>query len=236
MTTIIDANNYIRQWLESEQNNSSAPRAVLNAFINRTDTPIFVWDGPNSLAARRAIYPEYKATRNKPQAGIYESFEIIRGILQLCPVVQIRVPGYEADDVIATITQPGDEVLSTDRDFHQIEGITLPFARALEVPAHMVRSYKTLVGDPSDNIPGIKGFGAKSWTEAHHHWLVAIMAGEEPPAVEFPKRCKVDVEELRVFWQVVGFLDVPLEDIEKGMVVGQKNFAAADLFLKEFMQ
>lgn len=239
MKQIIDANNHFRRVLEIE-GESSILRKILNEYSVATDSPLIVWDGPNSLKARREIFPDYKAKRNKPKDDIYINFDMIRAVLEYCPVVQLRVPNYEADDVIAAIYQEGDRIVSTDRDFLQLPGAGVLSTPYEGVPNHLIRTYKTMVGDPADCIPGIKQFGKKTWHEVGgenaHNWLMALLNDEELPDIGIPSRCKYEPEDLKVYWQIVGFIPVPLEDLSKHMTVGRPNYEAADAFLREFMQ
>lgn len=230
----IDANNHVRRLLESPQL-GSMPRNLLNEYIDTPESVAFVWDGGNSLKSRREIYPDYKAKREKPKEDIYIGFEVIREVLKNCPVIQIRVPNFEADDVIAACVSSGDTIVSTDRDFLQIEDVTCTSTPYPNIPRSQIRLYKATVGDPSDNIPGIKGFGQKAWDGIDKTSLRNWIDNPDHP-VDWPPRCVPDWEQVRVYWQIVGFLPVPEADIRAGITIGKKNYLVADLFLKELMQ
>lgn len=239
MTRIYDANNWVRAQLESVHR-TSATRAVFEQFLNAVDAPVIVWDGPHALKARRAIYPGYKEKRTPAKRDIYVGFELVQQVLDHCPVVQIHVPEFEADDVIATIAKPGDYIHSTDRDFLQLEGVQCG-ARPLPgvFPQH-VKTYKTLVGDPSDNIPGIPNFGEKSWMGMNHteldNWLRAVVAGKDVPLPSFPSRCRVNLDDLKTYWKIISFLPVPLNLITDNMTVGQRDPAKGYALLEKYFQ
>jgi DNA polymerase-1 len=125
---------------------------------------------------------------NELQADFDRAVERIRAMLEAFRIPLIAVPGYEADDVIGTLATRGAErgfqavIVSGDKDFYQLigPGIALlnpgrggPAAveeswvdetnafERLGVPPGQVVDYLSLVGDASDNIPGVKGIGEK---------------------------------------------------------------------------
>jgi DNA polymerase-1 len=122
------------------------------------------------------------------QADFDRSCERIEALLHAMGVKLVAVDGYEADDVIGTLAARASAagldavIVSGDKDFHQLVGphVTLlnpgrggPGAveeswvteangsERLGVPPSQVRDYLALVGDSSDNVPGVKGIGEK---------------------------------------------------------------------------
>ncbi len=122
------------------------------------------------------------------QADFDQSLDHVSALLEAFHLPQIEVAGYEADDVIATLATRADEagyqavIVSGDKDFYQLidDHIALlnpgrggPAAvteqwvdmanaeERLGVPPRQVVDYLALVGDSSDNIPGVKGIGPK---------------------------------------------------------------------------
>ncbi len=135
---------------------------------------------------RHEIYPEYKATREKMPEDLVDQIPYVRDIAEAMRIPVLEYPGYEADDVIGTLAVKavgeGLEVVivSGDKDFYQLvrEGLVLfdprktgkedewvsteNVDRKFDVPAGGVRDLLALMGDSSDNIPGIKGIGQKT--------------------------------------------------------------------------
>ncbi|MES0134551.1 hypothetical protein NKJ88_06245 [Mesorhizobium sp. M0016] len=252
MINIYDGNNYFRIMLETDVT-GLAPRTVLDKFLDAKEPTIWVWDGAKGNAKRREVYPEYKRNRSPLKKDIYAGFETVQEVLNYTPVIQVKVPGYEADDVIAALARNYGRrkeqvaVYSTDADFLQLSA-EFPdhvFSGArpkADVPSKLVRLYKTCVGDPSDNIPGIGGFGDVTWRNADKAQLQALVdacvAETELPEIDLPKRCHTWLAENRVlvkhFWEIVGFIPVDLAVISDHMTVGKRNYEAADTYLKQW--
>jgi DNA polymerase-1 len=151
----------------------------------RPDAIAVAWDvrGPTF---RTEAYDEYKAQREKAPELFTGQLPLIDEVLDAMDIEQIRIPGYEADDVIATLATRGraegwDVVVVTgDRDAFQLiePGITVLYTvrgiseivRADETwlterygvgPTQYV-DYAALRGDTSDNLPGVPGVGEKT--------------------------------------------------------------------------
>lgn len=148
-------------------------------------------------AERVALHAEYKAQRKPMPDPLRQQIEPIKALTRAMGLAGIEVEGVESDDLLAAeavrLAQAGDEVLivSSDKDFAQIVGdrvkIMLPppsanpklgwrlldAAGVLEkfgVPPHQIAHYLALVGDTSDNIPGIEGVGPKTAAK----WLAEL--------------------------------------------------------------
>jgi len=138
---------------------------------------------------RHEIFPAYKATREKMPPELEASLARVREIVQAFNVPVIELEGYEADDVIGTLAieaaREGLEavIVSGDKDFYQLiqPGVCLlnpgrggPAAveeewvdtsnahERLGVPPKHVVDYLGLIGDSSDNVPGVRGIGPKT--------------------------------------------------------------------------
>lgn len=139
---------------------------------------------------RDDIYSEYKATRKAMPDDLVKQIEPIHQVIEAMGLPILMIEGVEADDVIATLaaqaaTDKIDIVISTgDKDLAQLvnEHITLintmtntklDPAGVLEkfgVHPHQIVDYLTLVGDTSDNIPGVPKVGPKTaakWLQDH---------------------------------------------------------------------
>jgi len=133
---------------------------------------------------RHEKYAEYKATREKTPQDLKDQIPVIEEILDTLGIPQVRVNGFEADDVMATLAtrcrEGGREcfLITGDKDILQLvdgpvkvlrpkDGSFFEIGRnevAEEWGVHpeQILDYLSLVGDSSDNVPGVKGIGAKT--------------------------------------------------------------------------
>jgi DNA polymerase-1 len=137
---------------------------------------------------RHKMFKDYKATRIKAPQELYDQIPLVKELLKAFSIPIIEKKGYEADDIIGTITKrvkdqgPGIEtiILTGDLDVLQLvdkrtrvytpkRGISEPIiydeAKIKEryglCPKQIV-DFKALKGDSSDNIPGVPGIGEKT--------------------------------------------------------------------------
>lgn len=140
---------------------------------------------------RHQVYPEYKATRpdkeDKARTVISEAADEARTILEGEGIPCYSVIGYEADDIIGTLTNQWDgpvEIHSNDKDLWQLvtdqvvcvtgsHGIVGPAEvyKKLGVNPDQVIHYKAMVGDKSDNIPGVHLIGPKTAVILLDKWV-----------------------------------------------------------------
>ncbi|MBO4405700.1 MAG: DNA polymerase I [Alphaproteobacteria bacterium] len=131
---------------------------------------------------RKEIYPEYKNNREETPADLKSQFPILIEACHAFGIPIIETVGYEADDIIATIatklSQQNYEVriIASDKDLMQLinENIYLfdpikskvikenEVAEKYGVAPHQMVSLQALMGDSTDNIPGIQGVGPKT--------------------------------------------------------------------------
>ncbi|HQA87811.1 MAG TPA: DNA polymerase I [Candidatus Dojkabacteria bacterium] len=140
---------------------------------------------------RHEIYVDYKATRKPTDLSLVDQFPLVEEILKAFNIPVIKKEGFEADDILGTISKYVSEgkwskenidlyILSGDRDLLQLINertyVCLPNGNFKNIVVYdekktfekfgyyprQVVDYKALVGDPSDNIPGIKGIGDKT--------------------------------------------------------------------------
>jgi 5'-3' exonuclease len=266
---LIDANNVFRRMMEADHTG----RPLSNIFYyvqHNTRTPIVIWDGPNALQSRRDLVPEYKMKRTPLKDDISQGFDHLRKILKLSRAIQLRIAGYEADDVIASLanhlrTTHKVYIDSNDGDFLQLG---LPTSRKDDmgsVRAEWIPLYKSLVGDPSDNIKGIPGFGDKAWeslAEFTKKKMVSWLENQLPQGItdedwtnnyvkkiiddfmvepEFPLLEKHIVKfaeqlrQLQKYYRIVRFVHVPMEVIDAHMVRGSNTPSEAEKIFREFM-
>jgi DNA polymerase-1 len=168
------------------------------------DAVIVVFDA-RGRTFRHERYPAYKATREAQPEDLSVQIPWVRELVSAYRLPILEVPGYEADDVIATLVSraPSDAsiaIVSTDKDLMQLvsprvtllDGIRERRIGPREVeerfgvaPARVL-DLRALVGDTSDNIPGVKGIGEKGAAKLIQQWgdlenLLAHTADVTPP-------------------------------------------------------
>lgn len=132
---------------------------------------------------RDEIFPEYKGTRDKMPDDLRPQIKRIREMVDAFNIPRLELEGYEADDVLGSVARIaaeqglGVKIVTGDRDLLQLvdkrtavylAGDDKTFIRdedvtqKLGVPPKQVVDYKALVGDKSDNIPGVAGVGEKT--------------------------------------------------------------------------
>ncbi|MFT9361422.1 DNA polymerase I [Acetobacter okinawensis] len=131
---------------------------------------------------RSDIYPQYKAHRPEPPEDLRPQFGLIRDATQAFNVPGIELPGWEADDLIASyavaVRKMGGTctIISSDKDLMQLvgQGVCMldpikqtPIGPAeveakFGVPPEKVVDVQALMGDPTDNVPGVPGIGPKT--------------------------------------------------------------------------
>ena len=121
---------------------------------------VVVYGGPTNF--RYAIYTEYKSGRRKYRrpAGLAALREwAFKGWTSL------TLPGVEGDDVLGIMAEPGDVIVSRDKDMHTIPGIHVDGDKLLEIgqwEADYNFFCQVLTGDATDGYPGCKGVGPVS--------------------------------------------------------------------------
>lgn len=134
---------------------------------------------------RNDIYPEYKAHRTEVPPELIPQFSLIRDATRALNVSCIEMPGYEADDLIATYSKhalaAGADVtiVSSDKDLMQLVGDKVQLFDPVKnrpigidqvkekfgVEPEKVIEVQALIGDSSDNVPGVPGIGPKTAAE-----------------------------------------------------------------------
>jgi hypothetical protein len=253
---VVDGNNYLINKMQS-QTGGLVVRETLAEITACKSPPIFVFDPYGGNDRRKAKFPNYKAARqNAKYAGARESYwealKRFRSLLQLVSCVYMQVPGWEADDVIATLARTEAKagrkcrVITTDRDLSQLAIDPLIWVASTEgakVRPSQIRLYKTLVGDPSDSIPGIPGFGPASWGRVNQQLMINMLTGvrthyNETQLGLSPSHFKwvsENFDQLLIFWDIVNLYEVPPEEIVSGIKVGTHSPAILDKILKDHL-
>lgn len=163
---------------------------------------------------RTDIYPQYKAHRPEPPEDLRPQFALIRDATRAFNVPAIELPGWEADDLIAsyatTVRAMGGTctIVSSDKDLMQLIGpgvcmlepikqtaISTPEVEAkFGVTPDKVVDVQALMGDPTDNVPGVPGIGPKTASALVNEYgtLEAVLAAA--PEMKKSKRRDMLIE------------------------------------------
>ena len=153
----------------------------------KPDYVAIAWDkkGTN-IQKRKDIYPDYKAGRKPAPPDFYEQIPILHELLNAFGWPLYEIDGYEADDIMATFSREASEkgistdLITSDLDALQALGPNVQvyalknglsnlekfdvksFEEKYGIKVNQFLDYKSLVGDSSDNIPGVAGIGKKT--------------------------------------------------------------------------
>jgi len=166
------------------------PTGMLTGFMNlianigkdfQTDYLVFALDSKGDTF-RKDIYTEYKAHRPDVPEDLLAQLPVVVSFIEKMGFASASKIGYEADDIIASLAIKGKKeglnirVVSHDKDLYQLidEGITMfdplkkkditkksCFEKYGVYPVQFT-DYQSLLGDSADNVPGVKGVGAKT--------------------------------------------------------------------------
>jgi len=140
-----------------------------------------VFDAPGP-GFRHELYPEYKANRGEKPEDLVPQLPLVRDIVNAYNIPALELDGFEADDIIATLARMAEDedvdtvIVSSDKDLMQLvddECVMLDtmknvrydaagVAEKMGVPPAQILDLLALMGDSSDNIPGVPGVGPKT--------------------------------------------------------------------------
>jgi DNA polymerase-1 len=170
---------------------SGFPTGAIYGFL-RSILAILKTEKPNYMAIafdlpaptqRKLAYSEYKSQRPPTPDPLKVQIHVIKELINLLGIKLLEMPGYEADDLIAYLTQKAKregfrvKIYSPDKDVLQlVEGSQVVVINPISeevfdenkviekfgVPPQKLADYLALVGDKTDNIEGVKGVGPKT--------------------------------------------------------------------------
>src|ERR1700676_4435918 len=190
---------------------------------------------------RNELYPEYKAHRPDAPADLIPQFKLIRQAVHAFDLPCLEQLGFEADDLIATYVREASEagatstIVSSDKDLMQLvaDGVIMfdtmkdkkiGRAEVIEkfgVPPEKVIDVQALIGDSTDNVPGVPGIGVKTAAALIQEFgdLDTLLARASEIAQEKRRQSLIDNAELAVLSKKLVTLDdqvaldVPLADL-----------------------
>lgn len=201
---------------------------------------------PKGGSFRREIFADYKANRSETPEDIILSVPYVKKVLEAMCIPILEVAGYEADDVIGTLSQKGAEagyevfMVTPDKDYGQLvrdnckiykqkgtDGIEIVDRGAIrekygiDDPV-LVRDILALWGDASDNIPGVPGIGEKSACKLVQQWgtVENILDNVDKIAGKQGEKIAAWADNLRLAKRLTTIcLDVPIEFREEELTM-----------------
>lgn len=167
---------------------------LLKVLEEMKPTHIMVAFDAGKVVFRHSEFADYKGGRSKTPPELSEQFPLIRELLDAFSIKRFELEGYEADDIIGTLTKKADEqawkttVITGDKDMLQLvsDQVSVALTRKgvseieLYTPEEITEKYglkplqiidlKGLMGDSSDNIPGVPGVGEKTALKLLHEY------------------------------------------------------------------
>ena len=174
------------------RNSKGFPTNALYGFINmmnkiiREDKPEYILVAfDKGKTFRHSEYDEYKAGRSDTPDELKQQFPVAKDVLNAMGIKYFEIDNYEADDIIGTLSSMAHidpdfdcEIVSSDKDLLQLieDDVVVrspknndyiiydrnTFKDTYEVEPIRMIDLKALMGDPSDNIPGVAGIGEKT--------------------------------------------------------------------------
>ncbi len=187
-------------------------RTLMDLLLNERPPKYLAVTFDQGLTGRDELYSDYKATREKMPDELDVQIARIRQVVEAFNIPILEYEGYEADDVLGTIARLAAEqgiavhIITGDRDLLQLVDenttVELPPGRYERQPAFFdvaavekkfglkpvqIVDLKALMGDSSDNIPGVSGVGGKTATQLLQQYgdLDTIYAHLEEVAARF---------------------------------------------------
>jgi DNA polymerase-1 len=193
---LIDGNSYlyrafyaIRGLTDSRGRPTNAVFGFTNMLLKiirdrRPDALAVSFDSPYPTERHR-LFEQYKAHRPETPGDLRQQMAPVRRMIGAFKIKVFEAPGYEADDVLATVAEEASRrgmrvfIVTGDKDMLQLlhDSVMVydPMKEAVldeeyvkerfGVPPGRITEYMALVGDPVDNIPGVKGIGEKTAKE-----------------------------------------------------------------------
>ena len=229
---------------------------IKKILIDHPESPLAVVFDAKGKTFRHDMYSEYKANRPPMPEDLVQQIEPIHKIITLMGIKLIMIPGVEADDVIGTLAEQArhkrlDTVISTgDKDMTQLvcknvsvvntmSGELLNESGVLKkfgVEPKYITDYLALIGDKSDNVPGVEKVGPKTavkWLDEFGD-IDGIKSNAESIGGKVGENLRASLETLDLAHQLVKIktdveLDLGIEDLK----VGEQNSKELSKIYKE---
>ena len=214
---------------------------IKRILIDHPDSPLAVVFDAKGKTFRHAMYSEYKANRPPMPEDLVLQIEPIHRIISLMGIKLIMISGVEADDVIGTLAEQArqkklDTVISTgDKDMTQLvcENVSVVNTMSGELldeagvkkkfgvdPDH-ITDYLALIGDKSDNVPGVDKVGPKTavkWLEEYTD-IEGVIKNAESIGGKVGENLRSSLDTLELAYELVTIktdveLEIGIEDLK----------------------
>ena len=229
---------------------------IKKILIDHPESPLAVVFDAKGKTFRHDMYSEYKANRPPMPEDLVQQIEPIHQIITLMGIKLIMIPGVEADDVIGTLAEQArqkrlDTVISTgDKDMTQLVCKNVSVVNTMSgellnergvlkkfgVEPKYITDYLALIGDKSDNVPGVEKVGPKTavkWLDEFGD-IDGIKSNAESIGGKVGENLRASLETLDLAHQLVKIktdveLDLGIEDLK----VGEPNSKELSKIYKE---
>ena len=207
---------------------------IKRVLIDHPDSPLAVVFDAKGKTFRHDMYSEYKANRPPMPEDLVQQIEPIHRIISLMGIKLIMISGVEADDVIGTLAEQARQkrlntVISTgDKDMTQLVCDNVSVVNTMSgelldengvmkkfgVGPELITDYLALIGDKSDNVPGVDNVGPKTavkWLNEYKN-IEGIKKNAESIGGKVGENLRSSLETLDLAHELVKIkIDVPLE-------------------------
>ena len=230
-------------------------RDLFSILKNKQPTHLVVAGEGDGPGERSRWYPQYKANRSEMPEPLQPQIPMIVELIETFGVPIVSVPGWEADDVLATLTEQASAldysvtIITNDKDARQLlrPGVRLYNVRKDQylgseelfadwgVTPEQVVHYQALVGDSVDNVPGVPKIGPKTATTLLTQFrdLETVLANAEAaPGAKVRENLKLFADQARLSLQLVTLnRTLPIElDWSTARVGGHRSEGLVKLF------
>ena len=247
--------------------NSSALYGFTNTILTILDTEkpthLAVAFDTRAPTPRHEIYPEYKANREEMPEDLAAALPSIKRLCKAFRIPILEIDGYEADDIIGTLASQADKeggfntfMVTPDKDFGQLvsehcvmwkpgrkgkehEIIDLPGLKELwgiERPDQVI-DILGLMGDKSDNIPGVPGVGEKTAKKLIAEWgsVERILQNADSLKGKLRERIMENADQARLSRKLATIIrDVPVEPSIKDLAMEERDDTEVQSLFTEF--
>ena len=227
----------------------------------KPDYVVVAWDkSKTATAKRKEIFPDYKAGRTRPPDDFFVQIPLLHDLLDSFGWPVLELDSYEADDIIGTLsvdaTSKGIEtcIISGDYDMMQLLNshtrvyinkkgsdmmrfTEVEFEQKYGIKTTQFVDYKALVGDSSDNIPGVHGIGPKAAQTLLRDYDTLDVIYENIDNLKDVQKLKLENDKTNAFMSrelAKIFCDAPIELDWKEADIHHTDLPAVASKLKEF--